>query len=137
MKIVVEELKHLQGYEEQCDLFIALGLDGVEITEELCVKHAQDFDWHQAANRLLGREARTTYHLAREALDLAIVPAQEVYNLAWETRFLARGPAIVPAQEAYNLAWEAYHPVQEAQQLAYARAFFDATQLEDRTCSVV
>ena len=142
MKVTLKQLKRLNACKDQYDLFASLGLDGVEITGELCIKHAQDFDWNWAAHNLL----RKPY---REAFDLATKPHWEVYFLAtephwiayylateslWEARALAiklhreaRDLATKPHREAYDLATK---PHLEALNLELAKAFFAATQQE-------
>ena len=93
MKITVEQLKKLKACQPQLDLFEKLGLDGVEITEELCVKHAQDFDWDWASERLLCRSALEEYKrvmgLAWEEYERVIGPAWGEYNLIRAKAFFA------------------------------------------------
>jgi hypothetical protein len=61
----LEMLKDRRACKPQLDLFIRLGLDGVEVTKELCVRHAQDFNWNRAARKLLRYAAqRSEYYRA-------------------------------------------------------------------------
>jgi hypothetical protein len=56
--LTAEILKKAEARCEQFLLFNELFPKGAEITEELCVKHAYDFDWAWAAENLLSAPAR-------------------------------------------------------------------------------
>ena len=131
MKVTAKQLKRLGACRDQYGLFVALGLDGVEITEALCVKYALKFSWYWAAHSLLAKP-----HW--EAYRLAVKPHWEAYRLAVRTHQEAYRLAIKPHWEAYTLAvkphWEACElatkPHREAYKLELAKAFFAATQQE-------
>lgn len=48
---------------EQVELFIALGGDHLDLTEELCLEHAERFNWYWAAYQLLTQAASVIYYL--------------------------------------------------------------------------
>ena len=131
MKVTLKQLKRLKACKDQYDLFAALGLDGVKITEELCIKHAQDFDWDWAAHNLLRKPHWEAYFLTtephREAYDLAVKSSRQAYDLAIKPHREAYDLAVKPHREARDLAIK---PHREALNLARAKAFFAATQQE-------
>ena len=117
MKITIRQLKKLKACQSQLDLFISSGLDGVEITVELCIKHAQDFDWNWAATRLLSRPAWAEY-------NRVTAPARAEYN-----RVAASARA--EYNRVKNLALAEYQRVTALAladlKTAQAKAFFAAT----------
>jgi hypothetical protein len=58
--------------------------DGVTVTRELCIKHAQDFEWNWAVRELLGVAADAVYNLkecvANTIRSKALVRAAAVYR---------------------------------------------------------
>lgn len=114
MKITAEQLKKARACKAQLDLFISLGLDGVEITEELCVKHAQDFNWNWAAMRLLKRRAKRAYNEAEIPAWVTLGEARVKASAAFD-RAVTTGEALESARAVYDEAC--------------ARAFFVATQV--------
>lgn len=52
----------------------------VVITEELCVKHACDFDWHWAAGELLSEEFRNVWLQFHDTLRHALLQTEEFFN---------------------------------------------------------
>ena len=105
MKITLKQLRRLNACEDQVLLFERFFGTGIEVTEALCLAHAQDFDWNWAAYNLLSPSAREAYGearaLARKAYDEALALAEKAYD------------------EALALAGKAYD---EALALAFARA---------------
>jgi hypothetical protein len=65
MKITSKLLRSKGACEEQVLRFIELGGDELELTEELCVRHANKFAWHWAGRRLL-KKGFKYYILAEE-----------------------------------------------------------------------
>lgn len=61
MFITEEDLKAHQACDEQLALFVELFPNGVEVTEEVCLKYAQDFDWDWAACEFLSLTERDEY----------------------------------------------------------------------------
>lgn len=63
MKITLKMLE--SACKPQRDLFAGIFGQEVELTLELCVKHASLFDWDWAAANLLTTHARAAYEAAR------------------------------------------------------------------------
>lgn len=62
-KITYTQLAQLGTCEEQLEVFLNLFPTGeVEVTEELCVEHAERFDWQWAARQLLTRRGFQSYY---------------------------------------------------------------------------
>ncbi len=59
-------LKTNNACNEQVELFQKLFGDSVEITPELCIKHANDFDFTWAANNLLSKSSLYKYRNIRD-----------------------------------------------------------------------
>ena len=97
MKITVERLRKLRACEYQVAKFAELFPDGVVVTKELCVKHAQDFDWHWAAVRLLSFHALAAY-------DKAITPARADYEKVIAPAWVDYKKAVAPAWARYEKA---------------------------------
>ena len=108
MLITKELLKKHRACKDQLDKFDKLFPNGVDATRELCLAHAQTFDFIWA-RRLLSPPARKAYNeaiaAARKASDEATAPARKAYD-----------EAIAPARKAYDEA--------------LAAAWFDASQKE-------
>ena len=64
MIITLKQLDRRGACKEQRNLFEKLFGASVEITKELCIKHASDFDWAWAARNFLGASARAEYNKA-------------------------------------------------------------------------
>ena len=61
MRITLSQLKSLNACKSQVDKFSELFGESVDVTPELCVSHAQDFDWGWAAKNLLTDSAWAEY----------------------------------------------------------------------------
>jgi len=108
MKIAVKQLRALGACAEQVEMFECLFGASVEVTEALCVKHAQDFGvgaWDWAAGHLLSPSAWAEYKAAT-ATALATYEA-------------ARAPARATYEAARATAWAEY---EAARARAFARA---------------
>ena len=68
MRVTAELLRAKYACGSQVVLFESLFPEGVEITQELCVKHARDFDWSWAAKNLLPEKQREDYVEGRAPL---------------------------------------------------------------------
>ena len=79
MKITKELLEANDACFTQVKLFGKLFPDGVEVTEELCLKHTNDFDFEWAAMVLLTKEQYREY--------------QKVLGRAYQKYLKVRGPA--------------------------------------------
>ena len=64
MKITLAQLKKLRACGAQVALFRKYFGEEVEVTEALCVKHAQEFSWDWAAVNLLSAPALKAYNEA-------------------------------------------------------------------------
>lgn len=75
MKITAELLRQKNACTDQGELFERHFPNGVEVSEALCLKHYQDFDWDWAADNLLSDAAQEEYNKARA---VAFARASEV-----------------------------------------------------------
>ena len=98
MKITVKQLRDLGACAEQVEMFECLFGASVEVTEALCVKHAQDFGvgaWDWAAGHLLSPSARAEYEAAvapaRAEYEAARAPAWAEYGAARARAFARAG----------------------------------------------
>ena len=100
MRITLEMLKAHNACKDQYKLFADLFPGGMEVTEELCAKHAQDFDFEGSARHLLNIPMW-------KAFDEAIAPARKAYEQAIATHQKAYDEAIATHQKAYDeaIAW--------------------------------
>ena len=105
MIITAKQLRKHGACSAQYELFVRLFGDEVIVTKELCIKHAQDFDWFWAATVLLTRGGYEDY---LEAVILIHKTFEEVY---------------IKYQEA---CWAALN-------IRKAEAFYEATQLISTT----
>ena len=110
MKITVERLKRLRACKAQVARFAELFPDGVEVTEELCIQHAQDFDWRWGSRNLLSP-------LALAAYDNAVAPARADYDNA-----VARAWARAHYDNAVARAWADYEKAATQVRADYEKA---------------
>ena len=86
MIITLKQLDKRSACTGQRDLFEKLFGASVEITKELCIKHASDFDWTWAARNFLSASAWAEYDKARASAqveyDKARASAAAEYNKA-------------------------------------------------------
>ena len=141
MFISKELLEKHGACKDQLDKFVELFPDGVDATRELCLAHAQTFDFTWA-QYLLPRPARKAYNEALapvwKAYDEAAASARKAYAGAAASARKAYDEAIAPARKAYNEAIapaskaynEATAPAWKAYNKAIAAAWFDASQKE-------
>ena len=80
MIITLKQLDKRSACTGQRDLFEKLFGASVEITKELCIKHASDFDWTWAAKNFLSAPAQVEY-------DKALASAQVEYGKACASAF--------------------------------------------------
>ena len=64
-KITLRILKAKGACESQCERFATLFPKGVEVTEALCIKHADEFDWDWGAQHLLRAPAWSEYEYVK------------------------------------------------------------------------
>jgi len=108
MKISAKHLTKLKACNEQVQEFKKLfGDSTVEITKELCLKHAQVFNWNWAAMNLLTKDGYEAYLAAGNSAFKAYLAAIEsdgkAYLAATNSAFKA---AIESAEKAYQAATE-------------------------------
>jgi hypothetical protein len=70
MQVSVRLLRCKRACTEQVEKFKELfGAQTIDVTVELCVKHAQDFDWDWAADNLLPETLRAEYYAKAAPLE--------------------------------------------------------------------
>lgn len=105
-------LLKLGACQEERELFAKLFLSGaVQVTVELCMKHATDFDWEWAGEYLLNGEGRTEFLYEYDRIltkyNTVHAPIQTAYNLARgpiDTEYRTRSDAI---RTATHNGWNA------------------------------
>lgn len=142
-------LKMLEGAcEPQRDLFSELFGEEVELTLELCIEHAAEFDWYWAAQNLLSPKstaeydnaistARAAYKKASAAYNKALAAA---YDNAFDSASEAFSKALAPACADYKKAIDsarayydkAFDSAFEVYSKASATAFFNAATMEEK-----
>ena len=142
MKITLSMLE--KACEPQRALFAELFGQEVELTLELCIEHADQFNWYWAAGNLLPQKAcaafEKAYYSARAAFDKAIAPAQAAYNKARESAIAEYDKAIATASagldKALATALAAYSKALDSARAAYSKArataFFNAATMEEK-----
>ena len=89
-KITLRILKAKGACESQCERFAALFPEGVEVTEALCIKHADDFNWDWGARHLLRASAWDEYKCAKAS---ASAEYQRAKASAWAKYERVEAPA--------------------------------------------
>jgi hypothetical protein len=108
----------------------------VIVTEELAIKHAQDFDWGWAANSLLSATAWVKYKRvrapAREEYDKANATAWAKYSkakaTAWAKYDRSRAPVWAKYSRAIATAWAEYKNTTTPAREEYSRAIVTALE---------
>ena len=130
MFISKELLEKHGACKNQLDKFVELFPDGVDATRELCLAHAQTFDFTWA-QYLLPRPAWKAYAgstaSARKAYYEATAAAWKAYDEATAPAWKAYDEAAAPARKAYD---EAAASARKAYDEAAASAWYDASQME-------
>ena len=78
-KITSSLLRAKGACSEQVELFKSLDGDSLELTEALCLEHAEKFNWGWAAHNLLSRKALDKYN---HAMDVAWTEYENIEDLA-------------------------------------------------------
>lgn len=104
--VTLEQLEELGACQEHRERFSDLFPEGhVEVTVELCVRHATTFDWEWAADALLTKDAQELYRTeigrADREYDDAVEPTLTAYTAV-------REPAHEVYTESIEAAFEAY-----------------------------
>ena len=97
MFVTVELLDKLEACKDQRDRFAELFLRGVELTRELIVKHAQEFDWQWCAENLAGDEGLAAYRRATK-------PAYAAFQQTNRSAYAEYREAIKQSNYIYNHA---------------------------------
>lgn len=83
--ITVEMLKSLGACESELEVFEELFPEGTEVTEELCVRHALDFEWCWCSENLLSpagfRKYNEVIEEAREEFYAVVNPSRQNYEI--------------------------------------------------------
>ena len=132
MIITLEMLRQKHACRDQVARFQELFGDAVEVTVELAVKHAQDFDWDWAARSLLSAAGYSAYIAAR-------AEAKRTYDAATDEARLAYDAARAAALRAYDAATaksrRAYAAATAKSRRAYAAALAAAERAYDAACA--
>ena len=88
-KLHVDQLIAINACTEQVDLFRSLFGEFVNVTEALCLKHSDKFDWG-FASKLLSPAGQAEYE---RVSGLARAEYKRVTGLAWAEYNRVRGPA--------------------------------------------
>ncbi len=140
MKLTLKQLKDQRACADQAHLFKKLFGAEVSVTKARCLKHAQQFNFGWAANRLLPASARAEYLKATASAWAeylkATASASAAYNkaiaLAYnETAWAAYNKAKTPVL-AYNEYSKATAPARAEYHKAKALAFWQASKGERR-----
>ena len=130
MFVTDKQIKKLVPDYRQRRKFVLLFPQGVELTRELIIKHAEKFDWHWCIGNLNSEEV---WPLWRQAEEQAHDSWRQAAGAAGVTlnQSLAKGkdlvhPVSMPAQLAYN---RAIKQAETAYNLACAQAFADVAGL--------
>jgi hypothetical protein len=132
MKITIQLLESKGACSEQLSKFKKLFPDGVTPTRELCLAHAEDFDWGWAASKLLSKEGSEVFYKSTASVNKAYYEAEATARKAYyEAEAPARKAykeATAPAEKAY---YEAVVTARKANYEAEATAWFDIWQKEN------
>ena len=129
--INAQMLRDLNACGGQVELFVKLFKeDDVVLTEELCVQHAQDFDFNLAASNLLEASQKAAYEKAIaphwKAYEKAVAPHWKAYEEAkaplWEACEKAKAPFLKAYEEAKAPHWKTYEKAIALHWKAYEEA---------------
>ena len=95
MKITIRLLKSKGACSEQLEKFKELFPKGVVLTEALCIKHANEFDWDWSAENLLTPTARKLYDETR-------APAWTLYVETDAPGWTLYNETCAPARKLYD-----------------------------------
>ena len=115
-ELTLTHLIDANACSKQRELFQDTFGDSVTVTEELCLKHADDFEWSWAAENLLTTPARAEY-------DKVTTPARaecdKVKGAAWAEYDKVTDSAWAEYDKVRTAAWAEYDKVKAS---AFARA---------------
>ena len=107
MKITARILKSKGACTDQVALFASLFPKGVQVTEALCLEHADKFNWSWAAQKLLPASARAEY-------ERIVASARAEYART-------EAPAWAEYERAEAPAWAEYERVRASARAEYER----------------
>jgi len=119
MKVTSALLRRKGACRDQTDKFVALFPKGIEITEALCVQHAQVFNWDWAAENLLPKAARVEYERVKASAwaeyDRVMASAWAEYDRvtapAWAQYKRVKASALAEYNRVTASAWTEYERV--------------------------
>ncbi len=95
MKLTLQRLVELDACEEQREIFAEMFGTEVEVTEELCAKVANTFDWNWAVKNLLDAAAHAEY-------ERTVNSAYAEYTRAIKSAYVEYTRTIAPASAEYE-----------------------------------
>lgn len=123
MKISVGDLINHGACDQQVERFRVLFGDGeIEITRQLCIKHAYDFDFNWAGHFLVSSRAKTWFYKKDQSLWKDY---QEVKSPLWEQYLSTKD-----GDDSWDIYNEKVTPLINEYMINRAIAFYDATQLK-------
>jgi hypothetical protein len=125
--LTLQQLVDLDACVDQVDLFRRTFGDSVDVTPDLCERHAAEFDWEWAAQKLLTASA---YQAAKrplwEVYKAAEQPLWDTYRDARRSLRTAYAAAERPLLDTYEVArqplWETYRSAERSLWTAYEAA---------------
>ena len=94
MLITLKDLKQAEACQGAVLLFEALFGDSVEVTKELCLKHAHNFDYGFAGSHFLPASVRGMFYQQKNV-------AEDAWQKAWTECSMDYAEAIKPARKKY------------------------------------
>lgn len=142
MKITSEMLMMLGACDEQTDRFTEAFPFGVpEVTEELCVRHADDFEWCWAVGELLGDGSRDFWYDETGHTDQSWREARRPHYQRYvdATRHVQcydlEGRRIPGSRELIEAERKRYHEatrlIDHVRNVARAKAFAEAVRVQE------
>ena len=103
--ITLAQLVEADACQEQVDLFQSTFGESVELTLELCVKHAYDFSFCWAGDNLLNRNKRAAFQAAKGPQYAAYRAAVALHEPAFQATMALRWAEyqVAAATEFFNL----------------------------------
>jgi hypothetical protein len=105
MRITSKLLKRKRACREQVALFEKLFPNGVEVTEAICVAHADKFNFHWAAENLLSASAWAEYKRVKDSVQAEY---QRNLDAAWAEYQRIVAPTGAEYERAVAASWPEY-----------------------------
>ena len=130
MKITLSQLINADACEGQRKLFEQTFGQEVEVTEEICAKYAQKFDFIWASENLLNDNQRKAYDEAvaphENAYDEAMAPHEKAYREAVDSHEKAYFKACASYQKAYNKAVDSHEKAYDKACASQRKTYYEA-----------